>query len=181
MADPFVGEIRIMANTFPPYGWARCDGQSIPISQNSALYSVLGIAFGGNGSTIFNLPDFRSATPICSGQGSGLSNVVLGEFSGVADVTLLSAEMPEHSHSLNGRTTTGSQGIPDATLYIAADGAGGGGENIFYMVPSTATVDSVMSLNSITAVGSGMSHPNTQPYLTLEFCIALNGEYPVRN
>lgn len=181
MADPFVGEIRIMANTFPPYGWALCDGQSIPISQNPALYSVLGIAFGGNGSTIFNLPDFRSATPICSGQGSGLSNVVLGKFSGVADVTLLSTEMPAHSHSLNGRTTTGSQGTPDATLYIAADAAGGSGENIFYMVPSTATVDSVMSLSSITAVGSGMSHPNTQPYLTLEFCIALNGEYPSRN
>lgn len=179
MIDPFIGEIRIMANSYPPFGWAWCNGQSIAIVQNTALYSIIGTAFGGNGTTTFNLPDFRGAAPVGTGQGNGLSPVVIGEFDGVADVTLTNTTMPIHSHTLTGRTLTGSQGNPENTMYPCVDA--GGAENVFYMVPGATVPDVLMAGNSLGLAGSGTSHPNTQPYLTLGFCISLSGEYPSRN
>ncbi|MBI1675791.1 tail fiber protein [Shewanella sp. DW31] len=181
MADPFVGEIRMMANTYAPYGWAYCNGQAIAIQQNTVLFSVIGIAFGGNGTTMFNLPDFRSAAPIGTGQGPGLAQVVIGEFTGEADVTLTSGTIPAHTHTLSGKTMLGDQSIPANNLYLAADGGGGGTENLFYMLPGTTTPDTNLSPNCISSSGSGSSHPNAQPFLTLGFCIALQGEYPARN
>jgi microcystin-dependent protein len=181
VADPFVGEIRIMANNFAPNGWAYCNGQSIPIQQNSALFSIIGVAFGGNGTTTFNLPNFSGAAPIGAGQGSGLSQVSVGEFNGAADVTLTLDTMPPHNHSLSGRSAAGDQSIPGATLYPAVDAGSGGTENIFYAAPGASVTNTTMYSGSLVNSGLGQSHPNTQPYLALGFCICLNGEYPARN
>ncbi len=179
MADPFIGEIRVMANAYPPFSWAYCDGQSMAIAQNAALYSVIGTAFGGNGTSTFNLPDFRSAAPVGTGQGPGLSLVAIGEFDGVADVTLTNATIPSHSHDLVGRSAFGDQASPGNTLYLASDKTTG--ENVLYMVPGSTPPNVTMAANSLSFTGSNMSHPNTQPYLTLGFCISLSGEYPSRN
>ena len=181
MADPFYGEIRMMASNFPPVDWAYCNGQSIPISQNPALYAVIGTAFGGDGVNSFLLPDFRGAAPVGAGQGPGLSSITLGEFNGVADITLNMLEMPLHTHSLNGRTGTGDQDTINPSLYLALDAGTAGTENIYYMVPGTTQPDITMAPNSLAASGSGGSHPNVQPYLTLGFCICLSGEFPSRN
>ena len=181
MADPFFGEIRVMANTFAPYDWAFCNGQEIPIVQNSALYAVIGIAFGGNGTTTFKLPDFRSAVPMGSGNGLGLTPRILGQYTGAADVTLINSNMPIHTHPLSGRTGLGDQGTPAANLYPAVDQGNTTSENIFYMVPGTTSPNTMMAPNSIGGSGGGLSHPNTQPYLTMNFCICTSGEFPVRN
>lgn len=181
MADPFVGEIRIMANNFAPRGWAYCNGQSLPISQNSVLFSIIGTVFGGNGTTTFNLPNFQGAAPIGAGHGNGLSPVAVGGFNGVADVTLTSATMPAHSHSMSGRTLVGAQAVPGPALYPAIDAGTVGTENIFYMVPGATSPNVAMYSDALMSSGQGQSHPNTQPYLALGFCICLNGEYPTRN
>lgn len=181
MADPFFGEIRVMANTYAPQDWAYCNGQEIPIAQNSALYAVIGIAFGGNGTTVFKLPDFRSAAPVGTGNGNGLTPRVLGEYEGAADVTLVSSEMRGHTHTLSGRTGIGVEGKPATNLYLAVDQGNSTSENIFYMVPGTTVPDTFMAGNCIANSGGGQSHPNTQPYLTMNFCICMNGEFPSRN
>lgn len=164
MTEPFVGEVRLMGFNFPPRGWAQCNGQLLPINQNTALFSLLGTTYGGNGTTNFALPDLRGRLPMHVGQGPGLSLRDQGEIGGSEAVTLLTTQLPAHTHA-NGiadveRTTNRPTGIP------ARGGA--------YAATATASVASG-------AAGGGQPHENMPPFLVLNWCIALQGVFPSRN
>jgi microcystin-dependent protein len=172
MSDPFLAEIRVMAFNFAPRGWARCDGQLMPISQNTALFSLLGTNFGGDGRTTFGLPGLGGRFAMGTGQGDGLSPRDTGEQVGQATVSLLASQMPAHSHGLMGGGTPASSS--PAGNVMAPTAAGGG--NV-YRAPGAATP---MAAVAIGVAGSGAPHENRQPYLALNFCIALQGIFPPR-
>lgn len=166
MAEPFLSEIRIMSFQFAPKGWALCNGQLLPINQNQALFSLLGTTFGGDGRVNFALPDLRGRTPIHTGSGH-----TLGERGGEQAHTLSINEMPAHQHLLNATANTG-------TSQTAAG-------NVFGAVPSRIYTDpanlTTLSPASVTNVGGSQAHLNMQPFLTLSFCIALQGIFPSPN
>src|SRR6266516_3940272 len=172
--DPFVAEIRIFPFNFAPKGWAFCDGQLMPISQNTALFSLLGTTYGGDGRTTFALPNLQGSAPMHPGQGPGLSLHDLGETGGSETVTLLESELPAHSHSLKGFSAPGNRSNPVANSISRVTGS-------TPYVPSNPPPALVnMSDNAITPAGGDQPHNNLQPYLTLNFCIALQGVYPPR-
>lgn len=170
--DPFVGEIRIMANNFAPRGWALCNGQLLPISQNTALFSLLGTYYGGNGKTTFGLPDFQGRAPMQQGQGPGLSIRYLGEQGGESAVTLLQSEIPSHNHQLS--CNSGGASIPPENNAIW--GAAGRGRPASY----TTTPNVSMSPQATAITGGSQPHNDMPPYLTLLFIIALQGVFPPR-
>jgi microcystin-dependent protein len=174
MSEPFLGEIRVLGFQFTPRGWAGCDGQLLSIAQNSALFSLLGTTYGGDGRTTFALPDLRGRTPIHQGQGQGLSPYSMGQNGGSESHTLTANEMPQHSHALAATNAGGNQQSPQGT-FIATDAAG----NTAGFSSSAPTV--AMHPASITATGGSQPHNNLQPYLTVNFCIALQGIFPSRN
>jgi microcystin-dependent protein len=171
MSEPFLSEIQMYGFNFAPQGWATCDGQLLPISQNQALFSLLGTMYGGDGRTTFGLPDLRSRAPMHFGQGPGLSNRPQGQKSGSETHTITPNEMPSHSHDLMATNTNATADRPGGELPASAEvnayGSGG------------------TSSMSSRAVGShspgGQAHNNMQPYLTINFCIALTGQFPSRN
>lgn len=169
MSDPFVAEIRIFAGNFAPRGWAFCDGQLLPISQNTALFSLLGTTYGGDGRVTFGLPDLRARSAIHAGQGPGLSPYRLGETGGEAAVTLASAQIPVHTHTLRGAASS-STGAPSAAV---AQGAGAkayrGASNLVAMGAPLSNA------------GSSQPHENRQPFLAMFHIIALQGIYPSRS
>jgi microcystin-dependent protein len=171
--DPFVAEIRIFPFNFAPRGWAFCDGQILPLSQNTALFSLLGTTYGGNGSSNFALPNLQGSVPMHPGQGPGLSQHFLGETGGSDTVALLQSEIPQHIH-----TVTVSQA--DAISISPANNllATGVGGISAYAAPANLTQ---LNLNAITPTGGDQPHNNLQPYLTLNFCIALQGVFPPRS
>jgi microcystin-dependent protein len=172
MADPFVAEIRIFPFSFAPKGWAWCNGQLMPISQNTALFSLLGTTYGGDGKSTFALPDLQGSAPMHPGQGPGLSLHDLGEISGVEAVTLLQSEMPSHRHTMMGATQDPALAKavnPNASWALSQ----GGG--IYQSSTNTQLDPQALSLT-----GSSLPHNNMQPYLTLYFNIALQGVYPPR-
>jgi len=169
MADPFVAEIRIFPFNFAPKGWAWCNGQLLPISQNTALFSLLGTYYGGDGKSTFALPDLQGSVPIHQGQGSGLSEYFLGQQGGSETVTLLDTEMPSHGHSLSASTSAGDTNLASAAFT-------GTGSAIY--APPSALVP--MSLQALAPTGASFPHNNMMPYLTLNFNIALQGVYPPR-
>jgi len=175
MANPFLAEIRIFPFNFAPKGWAMCDGQILLLSQNTALFSLLGTTYGGDGSTNFALPNLQGATPMHSGQGPGLSLRDLGETGGEQSVTLLASEIPSHTHSAQCNspcsTGMGDQYGPPGNFW--ATDAGGNNEY-------GSSSNSQMAAGAIGAAGSSQPHNNMQPYLVLSFCIALQGVYPAR-
>lgn len=169
MADPFVAEIRIFPFNFAPQGWAWCDGQLLPLSQNTALFSLLGTTYGGNGATNFALPDLQGRAPMQPGQGPGLSLHDLGEAGGSETVTLIESEMPNHSHTLRA-----SLDDDDSTL---AQGHAPGQLSVTY-APVAGGTPATMAPQSLAASGGDQPHNNMQPYLTFHFCIALQGVFP---
>jgi microcystin-dependent protein len=171
MADPFVAEIRIFPFNFAPKGWAFCDGQILPISQNTALFSLLGTTYGGDGKSNFALPNMQGNAPMHPGQGPGLSLHDLGETGGSETVALLESEIPSHSHAVNASAADGTSGIPSGQLV-----ANGVGVNM-YTTSFTATM---LNPDAVGPAGGDQPHNNLQPYLTLNFCIALQGVYPPR-
>lgn len=180
MADPFIGEIKMVAFDFAPKGWATCGGQILPIAQNSALFSLLGTQFGGNGQTTFALPDLRGRVPVHQGQGPGLTNRTMGESGGSENVTLALAEMPAHGHSLSPGGTlptvssAGNATTPNGNLPARAND----GESNY----STAVADGSIPLAGTTApAGGNLPHNNMPPFLTVNFVIALQGIFPPRN
>ncbi len=175
MADPFVAEIRIFPFTFAPKGWAFCDGQLLQLSQNTALFSLLGTTYGGDGRTNFALPDMQGRAPIHEGQGPGLSLYDLGQTGGSETVTLLESEIPAHSHTMQSAPTIVSA---DSNL-CTGNSIGKSSQGNAY-IPFNAQNVAQLSPNALTAAGSGQPHNNLMPYLTLNFCIALQGVYPPR-
>jgi microcystin-dependent protein len=173
MADPFVAEIRIFPFNFAPKGWAFCDGQLLPLSQNTALFSLVGTMYGGDGKSTFGLPNMQGNAPMFWGQGPGLSLHDEGELSGSETVTLLESEMPAHSHALNSLAATGNRTTPVGNAIARVTGA------TPYLPPAGAQLAS-MSDQAIAPAGGDQPHNNMQPYLTLNFCIALQGVFPPR-
>ena len=171
MADPFVAEIRIFPFNFAPKGWAFCDGQLLPLSQNTALFSLLGTTYGGDGKSNFALPDMQGNAPMHPGQGPGLSLHDLGETGGSETVTLLESEIPSHSHGLRASAQ-------DATTRIVAGQLTATGTGVQLYGPQPPTV--ALNGSALTPAGGDQPHNNMQPYLTLNFCIALQGVFPPR-
>ena len=170
MADPFVAEIRIFGFNFAPVGWAFCNGAILPISQNTALFSLLGTNFGGNGTSNFALPNLGNSFALGWGNGAGLNPYVIGETGGTAQVTLNSAEMPMHTHPLLASATS-STGNPSGNVMAPAPSAA-------YRMPGDL---SPMAGNSISSTGTAGPHENRQPFLGMNFCIALQGIFPPRS
>jgi microcystin-dependent protein len=173
--DPFVAEIRIFPFNFAPKGWAFCDGQILPLSQNTALFSLLGTTYGGDGKSNFALPDMQGNVPMHPGQGPGLSLHDLGETGGSETVTLLESEIPAHSHTMMSLPAPGNRTAPGGNSMARVSGTIGP-----YLAASPAPVLVSMSDNAVTPAGGDQPHNNMQPYLTLNFCIALQGVYPPR-
>jgi microcystin-dependent protein len=175
MADPFVAEIRIFPFNFAPTGWAFCNGQLMPISQNTALFSLLGTIYGGDGKSNFALPNMQGNAPMHPGQGPGLSLHDLGEMGGSETVTLLQSEIPVHSHGLMGNTTTGTKSVPTGNSLARTSGA------TPYLPSNPAPQLAAMAPQALTPTGGDQPHNNLMPYLTLNFCIALQGVFPPRS
>lgn len=175
MADPFVAEIRIFPFNFAPKGWAFCDGQLLPISQNTALFSLLGTTYGGDGKSTFALPNLQGSAAMHPGQGQGLSLRDLGEIGGAETVTLLVSEMPFHTHQVQGfQTVEGDQLGPNSN-----------GQSLLAKSNNGALYNSAgpvvtMAPQSLSPSGGSLPHNNMQPYLTLNFCIAMQGVFPAR-
>jgi microcystin-dependent protein len=181
MSEPFIGEIRMFAGNFPPVNWALCQGQLQAISQNDALFALLGTTYGGDGQTTFGLPDLRGRVPVHSGQGSGLSTYVQGQVGGVTDVTLTSNQMPSHTHAPMASTNAGTAVAPSASV-VPATPVDNLAFPTFYVVPGTSTITPTpMAATSISNAGGSQSHTNQMPYLGLNFIIALYGIFPTRN
>ena len=172
MADPFVAEIRIFPFNFAPKGWAFCNGQILPISQNTALFALLGTVYGGDGKSTFALPNLQGSAAMHPGQGQGLSLHDLGEQGGAETVTLLQSEMPAHTHQVMSLPLAGDSNIPGPGVTIA--GATGGTP---YAPPGNLTP---AALQALPPAGGDLPHNNMQPYLTLNYNIALQGVFPPR-
>jgi microcystin-dependent protein len=162
VSDPFLSEIKIMSFVFAPKGWAQCNGQLLPINQNPALFSLLGTTYGGDGRTTFGLPNLQGRTPTHMGDG-----LTLGERGGEQNHTLSISELPTHQHPFNGTTTNGDQPTPQGTLFGVSANTYTSASNLTALTPG-----------SISVVGGSLAHNNMQPYLTLNFCIALQGIFP---
>jgi microcystin-dependent protein len=174
MADPFVAEIRIFPFNFAPRGWAWCDGQLLPLSQNTALFSLLGTTYGGNGKSNFALPDLQGRAPMHPGQGPGLSLRDLGETGGSETVTLLESEIPSHSHTLRANTDFATVQNPGPVRSLARS------QNANAYRDPTGQPTTALAAEALSVTGGDQPHNNMQPYLTFYFCIALQGVFPPR-
>ena len=175
MSDPFVAEIRMFGGNFAPRGWAFCNGQILSIAQNTALFSLLGTTYGGNGQTTFALPNLQDRSPMHQGQGPGLTDRVLGETSGSQTVTLLASEMPAHAHQPQADASASGQASPAGATW----GAGGRGRPPAYAAnPAPAAA---LSPQALATIGGSQPHNNRSPYLGVSFIIALQGIFPSRN
>ncbi|HEY3897327.1 MAG TPA: tail fiber protein [Chthoniobacter sp.] len=176
MSNPFLAEIRMFGFNFAPYGWALCDGQLLPISQNAALFSLVGTYYGGNGQTSFGLPNLQGRCPVNSGQGTGLSLYQLGEMEGQPTVSLSDSEIPAHSHNFMVHDL-----LPPAPDAAPAPnevlGHSNGGPA--YVDPAPATLQA-LNTSALSFTGGGSAHNNMMPYLVVNFCIALQGVFPQR-
>ncbi len=169
MSEPFIGQIQTFGFNFAPRGWALCDGQLLPIPQFSALFSLLGTTYGGDGRTTFGLPDLRGRVALHQGQGAGLSDRRLGQKGGTEDVTLAASQLPGHSHPLNAVAAEATSFKPAGNLLAA--------EVIYGPGPS----DTMLAADAIGDTGGDQPHNNMQPYLVINWCIALTGVFPSRN
>jgi microcystin-dependent protein len=176
MASPFLAEIRIFPFNFAPVGWALCNGQSMPIEQNTALFSLLGTNFGGDGITTFSLPNLQGSAPLMPGQGPGLSPRLLGESGGEINVTLLQTQMPSHRHTVQADSGTGTQSSP-ANAEFASASVLRQSTKLYALGEANTT----MSAQALGSTGGGQPHNNLPPYLVLNFCIALQGIFPARS
>ena len=182
MSEPFLSEIRIMSFNFAPQGWVKCNGQFLPINQNQALFSLLGTTYGGNGQTTFQLPNLQGRVPIHFGQGHSL-----GETSREIAHTLLPSEMPTHTHlalANSGNADTGATAVPPGQTVSLAKAFAvpqGGGQTAVNRFSTSPAPDLAMAPAAISTTGGNQAHNNMQPYLALNFCIALQGIFPSQN
>ncbi len=172
MSEPFIAEIRIFPYSFAPRGWANCDGQLLPISQNTALFALVGTTFGGDGRTTLGLPNLKGRGAMHPGRGPGLTSRRLGERGGVEEVTLTEAQMANHTHAMRSLPVPGDASGPAGNTFARAVGA----------TPYHASANLVdLADQALLPAGGGQSHQNEQPFLTLRFCIALQGIFPSRS
>ncbi len=171
MAEPFLAEIRIVGFNFAPRGWAFCNGEILPITQNQSLYSLLGTTYGGDGRTSFALPDLRGRVPVHFGTSDGGANYLQGQKSGAETHTLTSPEMPEHTHRVRASDAAANADSPTGRVLAQAGSA-------MYGEPGSPVA---MGGGTIANAGGGQAHDNMMPYLALNFCIALQGLFPSRN
>ncbi len=178
MSEPFVGEIRLLPYTFAPRGWAYCDGQLLPISSNTSLFSLLGTTYGGDGRTTFGLPNIKDRAAMSDGRGTGLSSYRLGQSVGAATVSLQESNLPAHNHTTSVARLTGTSGEPSGSLIAGID-------NDIMLKPYVKDAGSkpkiAMASSALANSGGSQPHENRQPYLVLPFCIALMGIYPSRS
>lgn len=174
MAEPFLGEIKMFGGNFAPRSYSFCNGQLVSIAQNTALFSLLGTTFGGDGQTTFGLPDLRGRVPIHQGQGPGLSPYVMGQVSGAETVTLLSSQLPAHNHTVT-CSTGGGNAVAPANNFWASE------PNAEAASFSNAAANTAMSPAAIGLSGGGQAHDNMAPFLCLSFIIAVEGVFPSRN
>ncbi len=174
MSDPFVAEIRMFGGNFAPKGWALCNGQLLPLSQNTALFSLLGTFYGGDGKSTFALPNLEGSAPLSQGQASGGSEYFLGQSSGTDTVTLLTSEMPLHTHALQADTfDTGDGRVPGPNFSLAKTLPGNGYQN-------TTSPLVQMNFQALSITGGSLPHNNMMPFLTVTFIIAMQGVFPPR-
>ena len=173
MADPFVAEIRIFPFTFPPKGWAFCNGQLLPISQNTALFALLGTFYGGDGKSTFGLPNLQASAPIHQGQGSGLSEYFIGQQGGSQTVSLIESEMPAHTHSLQANGAPADLQLPAPDRAMARSNGGNA-----YKTPGGALTQ--LAPQALAPAGGDAPHNNMMPFLTFNFNIAMQGVFPQR-
>ena len=180
MATPFIAEIVMFAGNFAPRGWAFCQGQILSISQNTALFSLLGTTYGGNGQTTFALPDLRGRVPVGTGQGPGLSNISLGEVAGEANHTLITQEIPAHDHLVGANTSPANTANPTGNSLAVGQVTVSGATELASMYVSA---NPNVNLNAATGglAGGSQPHNNMQPYLGMNYIIALQGIFPSRN
>lgn len=176
MSEPYIGEIRMFAGNFAPKGWAFCNGQLLSIAQNTALFSILGTTYGGNGQTTFGLPNLQGRVPMHWGTGAGLTPRTLGETSGSENITLLSNQMPAHTHQFAASSNQGDQFSPQGNVPAVLVNTSGQPENLYSAAPNTT-----MAAQSITLAGGSQPHDNMQPYQCVSFIIALEGIFPARS
>jgi microcystin-dependent protein len=176
MTEPFLAEIRIFGGNFAPTGWALCNGQLMSISQNTALFSLVGTTYGGDGRVTFGLPNLQGSAPVQQGQGPGLSQRVLGEVGGSPTVTLLNAEMPQHTHTALAVDDTGDSSDPTNRTWAQAR-KGRVGDPLYSVGPAP---NLLMNSQTVLPSGGGQPHNNIQPYLAVTFIIALQGIFPQR-
>ena len=170
--EPLLGSIMLFAGTFAPRGWAFCNGQLLPISQNSALFSIIGTIYGGDGRTTFALPDLRGRAPVGAGQGPGLSNYPIGQKTGSEQTFLTTANLPSHTHSLRGSSSPGTSNTPDGNVpAVNRDG----------ILHYGSSADVNMGSAGVTSTGGNQPVNNIQPVLGLHYCIALQGVFPSRS
>ena len=174
MSDPYVGEIRMFGGSFPPNGWAFCDGQLIPISENDVLFQLIGTTYGGDGQENFALPDLRSRVPIHNGTNAG-STFTIGEAGGVEEVTLTTQQMPAHTHQMLGSTSQATSSSPANNVPAALPAATN--QSAYGTDPPPGALDP----SSVTPVGGSQQHTNIQPYLAISFIISLFGVFPTQN
>jgi microcystin-dependent protein len=171
VSEPFLGEIRMFGFNFAPRGWLLCNGQVLSISQYTALFSLLGTTYGGNGTSTFALPNLESRVAIHQGQGSGLSPYVIGQEGGTESVTLLSTQMPQHNHTVATNNGAGTTSRPSGEFLARST------DNAY----AAATDATTLSAAAIGQTGGSQPHNNIQPFLTVNFCIATTGVFPARN
>jgi microcystin-dependent protein len=179
MSQPFLGQIMLIPYNFAPYEWAYCDGSLLSISQNTALFSLLGTFYGGNGTSTFALPNLQGCVVVGQGQGTGLSPYVLGETGGSSSVTLLLNDLPSHNHTIPASATAGHGSVPGLTVAL---GSGGRGRPPIYAAPSANGASEVtMSGAECGSIGGSQPHHNLMPYLVLSYVIAMAGIFPSRS
>ncbi|HEY4016708.1 MAG TPA: tail fiber protein [Polyangiaceae bacterium] len=180
--DPFVGEIRVFPFDYAPRGWAQCNGQLMPITQNQALFAVIGTTYGGDGRTTFGLPSLQGRVPLGTGQGPGLTNRALGATGGSPTVTLVGTQLPMHTHAVavvSTEVSAQATNVPgETTVFGKAEQKTGA--NVYVSVGSPPPTAVAMSQAAISPTGGSQPHNNMQPYLPLNFCIAIQGVYPAR-
>jgi microcystin-dependent protein len=182
MSEPFLGQISIFAGNFAPRGWALCNGQILAIATNTALFSLLGTTYGGNGQTTFALPDLRGRAALHQGQGPGLSSYDLGEVGGVESVTLIQTQIPAHNHTATVTINAAASPLSASDDPSNQVPAGGSGQSVYASTPDgTTKMNAGMATAVIGIAGGSQPHENRQPYLCVNYIIALQGIFPSRN
>lgn len=175
--DNYIGEVRMFAGNFSPVGWAFCNGQLLPISGNEALYTLVGTTYGGDGQNTFGLPDLRGRTPVHYGTGPGLPPVVQGQIAGTEEITLITAQMPSHTHTINAQTSAGNSPAPGNNIFADT----GVNDNEYTPFVNGAGTNVTMGASSVLSAGGNQPYSICQPSVCVTFIIALNGIFPTQN